>query len=203
MRIGVIGGTFDPPHLGHLIVAQETHLRLDLERVVFVPAGQPPHKRNQAITDADHRVAMVELAIAGDTRFALSRVDVERPGPCYSVDTVRLLHEAWGEDAAIHFIIGSDSLRDLPKWYQPQRLLRMCQVIAVDRPGYPTDLAKIDRDLPGVAGLIERIEIPTVDISSTQIRERVTNGWPIRYLVRDPVARYVQEHHLYACQTDP
>jgi nicotinate-nucleotide adenylyltransferase len=202
MRIGVIGGTFDPPHLGHLIVAQETHVRLDLERIVFVPAGQPPHKRNQSITDAEHRVAMVELAIARDDRFALSRVDVDRPGPCYSVDTVRLLQEAWGKDAAIYFVIGGDSLRDLPKWHQPQRLLHMCQVVAVDRPDYPTDLAEIERALPGAARLIKRMAIPTVNISSTQIRERVVKGWPIRYLVSDPVARYVQQHHLYTCHTD-
>jgi nicotinate-nucleotide adenylyltransferase len=193
----VIGGTFDPIHLGHLIVAQETCARLDLCRVVFVPAGQPPHKMACAITPAEQRIEMVQLAIAGDDRFGLSRVDVDRAGPCYTVDTIGLLQQAWDGEAEIYFAIGSDSLADLPAWYQPQRLLDLCTIVAVERPGYPPDLDRLERLLPGAASRIAFLRAPTLDISATEIRERVQSGRPIRYLVPDSVVQYIHAHRLY------
>ena len=197
MRIGVIGGTFDPIHFGHLIVAQEACSRLDLAQVVFVPAGQPPHKLARAITPAWHRIAMVGRAIAGNDCFALSRVDADRAGPCYTVDTIGLLQEAWGREAEIHFLIGSDSLADLPTWYQPQRLLELCTIVAVARPGYPPDLDRLERHLPGAASRVALLDAPTLDISATEIRERVRQGRSIRYLVPDSVAQYIETQQLY------
>jgi nicotinate-nucleotide adenylyltransferase len=197
MRIGVIGGTFDPIHLGHLIVAEEACTRLGLSQVVFVPAGLPPHKQAHEISPSEQRLDMVQAAIADNEHFGLSRVDVDRPGPCYTVDTIGLLQEAWGDDAEIYFVIGSDSLADLPSWYQPQRLLRRCTVVAVERPGYALDLNRLERHLPGAAAQIQLLRAPTLDISSTEIRERVRSGHTIRYLVPDAVIRHIYQDHLY------
>jgi nicotinate-nucleotide adenylyltransferase len=123
-RIGVIGGTFDPIHLGHLIIAEEARTLLNLSRVVFVPAGQPPHKSVHQISDPELRLAMVRLAISSNKHFEVSRVDIDRPGPCYTVDAIRLLKETWGADSDIYFLIGSDSLVDLPTWHQPAQGIR-------------------------------------------------------------------------------
>jgi nicotinate-nucleotide adenylyltransferase len=197
MRIGVIGGTFDPIHTGHLIVAEEVRARFDLSQVVFVPAGRPPHKLDREITDPEHRFEMVRLAIADNEGFAVSRVDLDRGGPCYTVDTVGLLQDTWGTDVRIYFLIGADSLADLPTWYQPQRLLRLCQVVAVTRPGYPVDLPALEQQLPGAAALIQTLDTPTLNISSTEIRRRVRGGGSIRYLVPAVVEQYIGEHRLY------
>jgi nicotinate-nucleotide adenylyltransferase len=197
MRLGVIGGSFDPIHIGHLIVAQEASTSLALERMLFVPAGQPPHKLGRAMADPEHRVEMVRRAIASNVHFSLSRVDVDRPGPCYSVDTIRILRETWGAGIEIHFLIGSDSLADLPTWHQPDRLIRLCQVVAVQRPGYQVDLDELDRRVPGAAAAIQMLAAPTLDVSSTAIRERVRSGRSIRYLVPEPVEQYIHAHGLY------
>lgn len=197
MRVGVIGGTFDPIHAGHLIMAEQARDQLGLEQVVFVPAGQPPHKVTVRITTAHHRLAMVQLAIADHDDFAFSRIDLDREGPCYSVDTIALLQAAWGPEARIHFLIGEDSLRDLPKWYQPERLLGMCQIVAVQRPGYSVDVDTLDMQLAGAADRIQSIASPLIDISSTEIRQRVREKRSIRYLVPEPVRRYIEQHDLY------
>jgi nicotinate-nucleotide adenylyltransferase len=197
MRVGVIGGTFDPIHAGHLIVAEQARDQLALDQVVFIPAGQPPHKAARQITAAHHRLAMVQLAIADHVAFALSRIDLDREGPCYSVETISLLQEKWGPETEIHFLIGEDSLRDLPRWHQPDRLLRLCQIVAVQRPGYSVDLNTLDKQLAGAADRIQTIASPLIDISSTDIRERVRENRSIRYLVPDPVRRYIEQHNLY------
>jgi nicotinate-nucleotide adenylyltransferase len=195
--VGVIGGTFDPIHTGHLIIAQEAHICLGLDRVVFVPAGQPPHKLDRQITDPEHRFQMVQLATADNPHLDVSRVDLDRAGPCYTVDTIGLLQRAWGGDTRIHFLIGADSLSDLPTWRQPERLLRLCQVVAVARPGHQIDLQALDRLLPGAASLVRLLDTPTLDISSTAIRRRVSQGRSIRYLVPAAVEQYVDQHRLY------
>jgi len=196
-HIGVIGGTFDPIHTGHLIIAQEAHTRLGLDSVVFVPAGQPPHKLECAITDPEHRFEMVRLAIADNAHFSVSRIDLDREGPCYTVDTIGLLQRKWGANTRIYFMIGADSLSELPGWRQPERLLRLCQVVAVARPGYQMDLRALDRLLPGAASLIQLLDAPTLDISSTGVRRRVAEGLAIRYLVPTTVERYILENRLY------
>lgn len=197
MRIGVLGGTFDPIHIGHLIGAEEAYARLELSRVVFVPAGEPPHKLEQRKTDPECRVKMVELAISDNEHLGVSRVDIDRPGPCYTVDTIQLLQQEWGPQARIFFLMGADSLSELPTWYHPERLLSLCQVVAMRRPGHPVDLDELDRRLPGAARLVQLLDIPLVGISSTAIRSRVRQGLPIRYLVPASVERYIDDHRLY------
>jgi len=197
MRVGVIGGTFDPVHLGHLLIAQEASDRLQLDHVLFVPAGAPPHKLGSRISDAENRLAMVKLAITDNARFLVSRIDIDRQGPNYTVDTIRLLREEWGLGTEIYFLIGTDSLIDLPGWYQPERLLRLCQVVAVCRPGYEVRLDELGEKLPNVAFLVRMVDIPVLDISSTEIRQRVRDGRSIRYLVPSAVEVYIREHQLY------
>jgi nicotinate-nucleotide adenylyltransferase len=197
MRVGVLGGTFDPIHIGHLIVAEEAYVRLGLSRVVFVPAGEPPHKLERRNTDPERRWEMVRLAIADNEHLSASRVDLDRPGPAYTVDTIRLLQQEWGLQTQIFFLMGVDSLSELPTWHQPQRLLSLCQVVAVQRPRYAIDLDDLERQLPGVARLVRVLEMPGVDISSTAIRGRIRQGLSIRYLVPASVERYINDHGLY------
>ncbi len=197
MRIGVIGGTFDPIHVGHLILAEEARGRLGLEQVLFVPAGLPPHKVGREITPPERRVEMVRLAIADNEHFALSRVDVDRPGPCYTVDTIRILRDAWGHKAEIYFLMGGDSLLELPTWRHPDLLLRMCHVVALGRPGYRAEMADLERILPAIAFAIRILDAPRVDVSATAIRQRVRAGRSIRYLVPPPVEQYIYRHRLY------
>jgi nicotinate-nucleotide adenylyltransferase len=197
----MIGGSFDPIHVGHLSVAREVHERLGLDQMVFVPAGQPPHKLDKRLADAGHRLAMVRLAIAGDPDLTVSQVDVDRPGPCYSVDTVRLLRDrlqsAWGAEIEIYFTIGADSLIELPTWYQPRELLRLCTVVAVGRPGYDANLRELERLLPGAPPILYLALHTPVDVSSTDIRQRVAEGRSIHGLVPEAVERYIHAHGLY------
>jgi nicotinate-nucleotide adenylyltransferase len=195
--IGLLGGSFDPIHVGHVHIAQQACTRLCLDRVVFVPAGQPPHKLDQALTDAKHRIEMVRLALAGQPRFSISRIDVDRPGPCYSVDTVRLLQEEWGPEARIYFLVGADSLADLPTWHQPRRLLELCQVVAVARPGYEVDLVALERRFPGAPPVVMLEHVPPIDVSATEIRRLVAEGRSIEGLVPPAVAAYIEAHGLY------
>ena len=202
-RIGVIGGTFDPIHLGHLIIAEEARTLLSLNRVIFVPAGQPPHKSVHQISIPERRLEMVRLAISSNEHFGVSRVDIDRTGPCYTVDTIRLLQETWGADTELYFLIGSDSLVDLPTWHQPAQLLRLCHMVAVQRPGYQADLLELERLLPGAAPAIQLIDTPTLDISSTEIRHRVRKQGSIRYLVPAAVDHYIHQHRCYRVSAGP
>jgi nicotinate-nucleotide adenylyltransferase len=201
MRVGVIGGTFDPIHVGHLIMAEGARDVLDLQRVVFVPAGQPPHKRSRRISPAVHRLAMARLAIAGNACFTTSRVDIDREGPSYTVDTIRLLQEAWGPDVRVYFLIGGDSLAELPTWHQPERLIEICQVVAVPRPGSEPDLDALNDKIHGASERVQILHLPLVDLSATEIRDRVMDGRSIRYLVPDTVEQYIYRHRLYREQT--
>ena len=197
-RIGVLGGTFDPIHYGHLVAAQEAHDQLALERVLFVPAGHPPHKPNRAMPPAHHRLRMVELAIAADPRFALSRVDVGRPGPSYTVDTLTLLRAEWGPETAFFFLIGSDSLAELPTWRQPRRIIELCELAVLPRPGVRVDLPRLEAQLPGLGDRLHRLTMPLLEISSHALRERVRAGRPITYLTPPPVEAYIREQGLYS-----
>lgn len=197
-KVGILGGTFDPIHYGHLVVAEDTWWQLGLDAVLFVPAGEPPHKRGRPISAAAHRVAMVELAIAGNPHFHLSRVDVDRPGVSYSVETVDLLRRSLGPETTLYFIVGGDALSELPTWREPERLANICQIVAVNRPGYPpVDLHRLEPTIPGASERIRQLVVPSFDISSSELRQRVAIGRPITYLTPDPVVRYIQEHHLY------
>ena len=197
-RIGILGGTFDPIHHGHLVVGENCFDRLGLNHLLFVPAGDPPHKRGRAISPADARVAMIERAIADNPHFRLSRVDVDRPGTSYSVDMVRTLHLEFGPATDFLFIIGTDSLLDLSSWRDPASLLELCQVVAVNRPGYaPVDLAQLDRIVPNARERIIRLDVPLFDVAASDIRARVAKGRSIRYLVPEAVREYIADNGLY------
>ncbi len=197
MRVGVIGGTFDPIHIAHLVIAEEARVRLNLDRVVFVPAATPPHKVDNDISSVEHRLAMVELAIATNPYFFLSRVDIERSGPCYTIDTIKLLRDEWGPGVEIYFIMGQDSLVDILTWHEPQRLIRLCRLVVLSRPGYKADLEELEALLPGITSHTHILNSPELDISSSDIRQRVREGLPIKYQVPEAVEEYIYAHGLY------
>ncbi len=194
---GVFGGTFDPPHMGHLVLAEAARSELGLSEVVFMPAAQPPHKQGRAISSTEDRVAMVRGAVENNARFALSTLDAERPGPSYTVELMRHLREVWGDTVTIYFIMGLDSLVELPTWHLPDELMGLVTFAVVARPGYYVDMASLERALPGIADRVIFVPAPLIGISSTAIRERVREGASIRYLVPRPVERYIYEKRLY------
>lgn len=200
MRLGILGGTFDPIHNGHLVIAEECRHRLQLDRVLFVPASQPPHKRGRAISPAVHRLAMVEQGIAGNPAFSVSHVELERTGPSYSVDTLALFRREAGDGADLFFIVGLDALPDLLTWHQPRRILELATLAAVTRPGFAFDLSHIVRQIPNAAERIVYVPAPAMDVSSTGLRQRVAAGLPIRYQVPDGVERYIREQGLYRAE---
>lgn len=197
---GVIGGTFDPPHIGHLILAEFARAELGLSEVVFIPASEPPHKTEQEVLPVEHRLAMVRLAIATNPHFVLSKIDIERPGPNYTVETLQLLRQRWGETVEIFFIMGLDSLVDFPTWYQPEQIIRLCRLAVMARPGYQVDMAALERAVPGISDRLVFIPAPLIGISSTNIKERVRRGETIKYLVPHAVEIYIHDHHLYLDQ---
>ena len=206
-RYGILGGTFDPPHVGHLALAQEVYVRLRLDRVWFVPAGSPPHKAGRPMSSAVHRRAMVELAIAGDPRFALSAVELERSGLSYTSDTLATLRQEWGERAWMAFAFGWDMLLYLPEWHEPERVVASLDCLAaVHRPGTSTqsdELNALEARLPGLREKLTVLSSPQLDISASELRERVASGLPIRYLVPDAVCRYIEEQRLYRSDSAP
>ncbi len=198
VKVGILGGTFDPVHYGHLIAAQEVLWALGLEQVLFVPAGVPPHKPGAVISPVHHRVAMVELAVRSNPAFAVSRVDVDRPGPAYSVDTLRLLQEQRGPEVEFYFIIGLDSLNEILTWHDPQRLLSLATLAVVMRPGYPMpDLARLEHSLPGISQHVCFVPMPEIGISSSDLRHRVAIDQPITYQLPEVVEAYIYRQGLY------
>ena len=192
MRIGVMGGTFDPIHIGHLVAASEVAHRFDLDRVVFVPTGQPWQKSDRDVSAPEDRYLMTVIATAPDERFSVSRVDVDRDGPTYTVDTLRDIRAEIGEEHDYHFITGADALGEILSWREPDEVLRLAHLLGVTRPGHV--LAD-----PGLApGRVTLLEIPALAISSSDIRARVSRGEPIRYLVTSGVEAYIAKVGLYA-----
>ena len=192
--IGLMGGTFDPIHIGHLAIAEEARETLALERILFVPAGEPPHKPRNEVSPVTHRVAMVELAIAGNPAFELSRVEVDRAGPSYTVDTV----EGLAADADVTVILSAETFAELPGWHEPERLFEAADVAVVPREGYPApDPAWLATTFPGREGRVAYLEGPLLGVSSTDIRDRVEAGRSIRYLVPDAVGDYITANDLY------
>ena len=199
-RVGVLGGTFDPVHYAHLAIAEEVYHALKLARVVFVPAGQPPHKLDYHVTPVEQRVHMLELAIAANPHFALSLVDVRRAGPSYTVDMLRLLHQEWGPRAELYFVIGGDSLKDLPTWYEPAGVIAQATIVALVRPGYDEMTRyshELDARLPGIQQRLICLEGPRMEISSTDLRQRVAEGRPIKYQVPEIVEQYILRNGFY------
>jgi nicotinate-nucleotide adenylyltransferase len=196
-RIGVFGGTFDPPHLGHLVAAQGALHQLQLDDVLWTPAGRPPHKPGRPISSAADRVAMVERAIAGNPCFILCRADLDAPGPCYTSDLLARLSAQLGAGIQLYFIAGMDSLRDLLTWHEPVRVLELAMLAAATRPGPDADLAALEAAIPGAAGRVVRVDIPALDISSTDLQRRIRAGQPVRYLTPDAVIEYIAARGLY------
>jgi nicotinate-nucleotide adenylyltransferase len=196
-RVALLGGTFDPPHLGHLVAAQEAAVLLELDQVLFLPAGRPPHKLGEPVSALDIRVRMVELAIAGNPRFGLSRADLDGPGPSYTADLLERLR-ADLSPGELYFLVGMDSLRDLTTWKDPARVLAQCILVVFSRPGHrPVDLKQLERSLPGAENRILVLHTPAVDVSSTDLRARVASGRPIRYLVPESVRMLIEAEGLY------
>ncbi len=201
MNIGVMGGTFDPIHIGHLIVAEEVRTRLDLAEVLFVPAGQPWLKPDSPVSAAEHRVQMVRLAIANKPYFKLSTIEIERAGPSYTVDTIAELVGQLDVGDELFFILGWDSLAQLPLWEEPSRLIKMCRLVAVPRPGYPPpDLKFMEPKVPGLSQRVIFMEKPEIDIDATEIRNRVAQGLSIHHLIPEPVESYIKQQRLYTTE---
>ncbi|MBI4771899.1 MAG: nicotinate (nicotinamide) nucleotide adenylyltransferase, partial [Chloroflexi bacterium] len=186
-HLGLFGGTFDPPHLGHLILAEEACARLRLDRLLWVLTAQPPHKQDWELSPLADRLALVQAAIEGEPRFALSRVDIDRPGPHWAADTLRLVGQA-NPGAALIYLMGGDSLRDLPTWGRPAEFVARCTEIGVMRrsktplagPGQQFDLAALEAALPGLASKVRFLDLPMIDIASHDVRRRVREGRPYR-----------------------
>lgn len=195
-RLGILGGTFDPPHYGHLVLAENGQAQLDLDRVLFVPAGQPPHKPEQPTTETHHRVAMVEAAIADNVAFQLSRVDVDRPGPHFTVDMLGILRETYPR-ASLFFLIGGDSLAEFLSWRDPAGIVGQARLAVMERPGSEADVETLEEQIPGIRERLAWLDTPDLKISGTDLRRRVREGLPIRYLVPAAVREYIGEHRLY------
>jgi nicotinate-nucleotide adenylyltransferase len=196
-RLGIYGGTFDPPHFGHLILAETAADSLHLARVIFAPVADPPHKGPRDVhASAQHRLAMTGRAIADNPRFALSRVDMDRPGPHYSVDMLRLLREDY-PGAEFFFLIGADSLRDLPAWSRPAELIQLARLGVMRRHDVEPDLEALEGKLPGIARRITWIDAPRIEIASHVLVEQVAAGRSVRYQLPDAVYEYIKTHGLY------
>ena len=194
-RVGILGGTFNPPHLGHLVCAQEAHAQLDLDVVLWIPTNVPPHKEAPEDPGGRARLALCEAAIAGDARFEVSRIELERAGPSYTVDTLRLLSDQAPEDELI-FIAGGDMARSLPSWREPEQVLSMATFAVAERAGAARhDIAEQLRALSDAE--VTFFAMPRIDLSSSDVRRRVAEGRPIRYLVPDAVAGEIERQGLY------
>jgi nicotinate-nucleotide adenylyltransferase len=197
MRIGIFGGTFNPPHIGHLILAQEALAQLLLDQVLWVVTPFPPHKKMQEILPIQDRITMVLLAISGNTKFKLSRIDIDRQPPHYAVDTVALLRNKFPEDE-FYYLMGADSLNDLKDWHDPIRFISICHGIGIMmRHGEAVDTQKLVADIPGLNNKLHFLETPVIEISGTDIRNRVMSNNQFRYFVPEKIYHYIINHKLY------
>jgi len=194
-RIGILGGTFDPIHYGHLAIAEEARLALQLDRILFVPAAQQPLKRGTHIATPEQRFAMTQLACASNPDFDVSRVELDRPGPSFTLTTLEALQDAQIGD--LHFILGEDALADLVRWHGAERVVELARIIAVGRPGATPNHTRIMQALPALSERLTVLPGPALDISSTALRGRVAASLPIRYQTPDAVVEYINEHGLY------
>jgi nicotinate-nucleotide adenylyltransferase len=196
-RIGVLGGTFDPVHNGHLHIGDALRTALDLDGVLWVPAGRPPHKSDQIVSSDKDRLAMLDLALAGSAIDEISTIDINRSGPSYTADTLEILAERF-PTARLYFLMGEDSLRDLSTWHHPERILRVAELAVAGRPGVDTDLQSLEFQVPGVRKRVHVVPTEEMAISSSDIRRRVRENQSIRGLVPANVEAYIQNHGLYA-----
>jgi nicotinate-nucleotide adenylyltransferase len=200
-RVGILGGTFNPPHIGHLICAQEALVQLRLDTVVWVPAGEPPHREVESDPGAEARYEMCELAVSSDQRFSLSRIELDREGPSYTADTLREMRAQAADDDELFLILGGDQAASLRAWHEPEEVLTLATIAVVERAGWPRPAIGVR--LSGLRGA-ERLvffEMPRVDVSSSMVRRRAREGKPIRYLVTDKVADFIGAQSLYGAST--
>lgn len=196
-RVGIFGGTFDPIHIGHLIVAETIMDEFHLDKVVFIPAAVPPHKLDKQISPAKHRYMMTMLATCSNPRFQVSDMEMHRQGPSYSRDTLAQLIEEHGRDTEFYFIVGADSVENLHTWNRIDELLTMCHFIGASRPGCMPDMEKIAQRFGSLVEKIHCLETPELEISSTEIRHRVGQKRTIRYIVPETVEQYIYKEKLY------
>jgi nicotinate-nucleotide adenylyltransferase len=185
-KVGILGGTFDPPHYGHLLIANEVLSKLNLDEVWFMPNQEPPHKKKSESVENQERLQMLELSIKGNEAFKIEKIELERSGPSFTVDTMRILNEMY-PNHQFYFIIGADMIEYLPKWHKIDELIELVQFVGVERPEY-----SLKTDYP-----ITYVDVPAIDVSSSMIRKRVQQGMTVRYLLPDPVIDFIRENHLY------
>lgn len=198
MRLGIYGGSFDPVHLGHLLLAETCRETCDLDRVLFLPCGQSPHKPNGAVASGNQRAEMLEFAVAGDPRFGVCRIELERSGPSFTVETLRQLRVEQ-PDSELFFLMGADSLSDLPLWREPHAILELASIVAVNRGQRPPpDLATLEARLGStVRERVRLVTMPAIELSATEIRERARTGRSLRFRVPRAVEEYIRQHGLY------
>ena len=198
-RVGIMGGTFDPIHYGHLVTAEAARINFGLDEVVFIPTGNPPHKKDYNVTPAEDRYLMTVLAINNNPYFKVSRIEIERPGYTYTVDTLKQLGEEYGPGTSLFFISGADAVFDILTWKDVDEVLNYCTFIAATRPRYP--VKKLEEKLKEIKELYGKevipLQVPGMDISSTDIRNRVNKGLSIRYLLPEEVRKYIEKSGLY------
>lgn len=197
VRIGLMGGTFDPIHYGHLFLAEEARVRCDLSEVIFFPNNQPAHRQGKnAYADAATRLALTELAVADNPHFRVSRVEIDRPGPSYAIDTVQHFQRQFGDSVELYFLVGADSIGEVLTWHRGAELFELCRFVAASRPGYDLEAARSTL-APGQQARVEWLEMPGLHLASTELRWRVQAGLPIRYLVPDAVEHEIVRRRLY------
>ncbi|UCG54276.1 MAG: nicotinate-nucleotide adenylyltransferase [Dehalococcoidia bacterium] len=198
MKTGILGGTFDPVHSGHLKVAVVVKEELNLDEVIFIPTGSPWLKAGKVVLPAEHRLNMLRLAITGQSHFRISTLELERNGPTYSVDTLVEMKQGMVDNNELFFIIGWDNLAQLQHWHQPQRLILLCHLVAVPRIGYPfPNLSSIEAVIPGISQRLIMLEKPHIDISASATRQMVRQGLSISHLVPKGVEEYIKDNRLY------
>lgn len=197
-RIGILGGTFDPIHFGHLVAAENVRHHFALQEVLFVPAGHPPHKEGREVSPAHHRYMMAVLATVANPYFFVSSLELDRSGPSYTIDTLRTFRKEY-PNAELYFVTGADAILDLPTWEEPEAMLSIARFVAVARPGYPVGRFEAFRRwlTPALQDRVAYLEIPELAISSSDLRRRVREGRPVAYLTPEAVARYIHKQGLY------
>lgn len=196
-RVGVYGGSFDPVHYGHLALAEEVRHALGLSRVYFVPAARQPLKAQAQQASGEQRLAMLELACVDQSAFVPLDVELRRPPPSYTIDTLEQLRDQLAPTVELWFLLGADALQDLPRWHRPLDLLAIARLAVVERPGHQLDLAALEQTLPGVVARCEQIEGPRLDIASSELRQRFVAGRPVRYQLPEAVRKYIDANGLY------
>lgn len=196
-RIGLLGGTFDPPHMGHLWLGESAREQLQLDEVLFLPVGDPPHKADKPVTAVAHRTAMTQLAIAHNPAFTLNTTDQHRPPPHTTATLLPLIQQQYPQ-AQLWLLLGADSLRDLPTWASPEQLIAQCRLAVLSRPGVQIEWEQLKTAVPGIDTAVDLLSGPTIALSATELRAWAAQGYSLRYAVDTAVEAYIQQHHLYA-----